>query len=331
MNGMGAFRLFAILSACAAFAVACNTSGLSKQPRATFSQIACLDINGDDRITAEDANADRSELPDFNADGDRDDTDAAFLYGLDIPLDPDRDTSGCPDRKNENPEYLVAHGYFSPAEVSCEGGDYAVLLLGVGGGEVQLRDDSKARGVRQILDALQQEYDDRGVQTIGVVAGPRVVGGENYFGAMEQWLTHATEVYLERYPCLRVVLVGHSWGAVTTDVVASRLEAEYADRIAAVVAVDRYEGLYEGDVTARPRVVSVFNIYQLNSGIFNGAPYDAANAENWDATGEQGPAEGDEGGDSTAITHTNLDNSETVRDRIVVEVMERTDSTARQE
>jgi pimeloyl-ACP methyl ester carboxylesterase len=146
---------------------------------------------------------------------------------------------------------------------------------------------------------------------------------------MEEWLSHATEVYLERYDCLRVVLVGHSWGAVTTDVVASRLEAEYADRIAAVVAVDRYEGLYEGDVGARPRVVPVFNIYQLNSGIFNGAPYDSTNVENWDATGEQGPAEGDEGGDSAPITHTNLDNSESVRTRIVDEVMERTGSTAR--
>jgi pimeloyl-ACP methyl ester carboxylesterase len=310
--------------------LACNTSGLSNQPRATFSQIACLDVSGDNRITGDDASVDRTQLPDFNADGDRDDHDAAFLYGIDIPLDPARDTSGCPGRKNRAPEYLVAHGYFAPAEVSCAGDGPAVLLLGVGGGDVDLRDGDKARGVRQIVDALQQEYDDGGVQTIGVIAGPRVLGAENEFGAMETWLAHATDVYLQRYPCLRVVLVGHSWGAVTTDVVAARIEDRYPGRITAVVALDRHDGLYRGDVTSRPDAAPVFNIYQLNSGIFNGAPYDAPNAENWDASAEAGPADGDQGGSPVPITHTNLDNSEAVRKRIVYEVMERSERAARQ-
>jgi hypothetical protein len=311
--------------------LACNTSGLSKQPRATFSQIACLDANGDHRITGEDAADDRSQLPDFNADGDRDAHDAAFLYGVEIPLAPDRDTSGCPGRKNRAPEYLVAHGYFSPAEVSCAGDHPAVLLLGVGGGDVNLRDDDKARGVRQIVDAIQKEYDDNGVQTIGVIAGPRVLGAQNMFAAMEDWLVHATDVYLQRYPCIRVVLVGHSWGAVTTDVVAARIEERYPGRIATVVAVDRYTGLYEGDVVARPVASPVFNVYQLNSGILNGAPYESPNAENWDASAESGPADGDEGGDPAVIIHTNLDNAESVRDRIVDEVMERSVGSARVE
>ncbi len=310
--------------------MACNTSGLSKQPRATFSQIACLDTNRDNRISGDDAAGDRSELPDFNADGDRDDHDAAFLFGVEIALAPDRDTSGCPGRTNRAPEYLVAHGYFSPAEVSCGGGRDAVLLIGVGGGDVNLRDGDKARGVRQVVDALQRAYDDKGVQTIGIIAGPRVLGAQNPFSAMEEWLTHATDVYLQRYPCLRVVLVGHSWGAVTTDVVASRIEERYAGRITAVVALDRHAGLYQGDVGSRPISAPVFNIYQLNSGILNGAPYDAPNAENWDVSNEAGPSEGDEGGAPAPITHTNLDNSQAVRERVVDEVMERDPASARQ-
>jgi hypothetical protein len=329
---MGRISIVIVAPAVALVLLACdlNTSGLSKQPRATFSQIACLDTNGDDRISGEDAAGDRTQLPDFNADNDRDDHDAAFLYGLDIALDPERDVSGCPARRNQAPEYLVAHGYFAPAEVNCDGDDPAVLLVGVGGGDVNLRDDDKARGVRQIVDALQEEYDDDGVQTIGVIAGPRVLGAQNVFSAMEEWLTHAVDVYLQRYPCLQLVLVGHSWGAVTTDVVGARVEQRYPGRITAVVAVDRHDGLYEGDVTARPTTSPVFNIYQLNSGIFNGAPYESPNAENFDASNEAGPSAGDEGGEPDVITHTNLDNSASVRARIVDEVMERSGSQARQ-
>jgi hypothetical protein len=305
----------------AAAAMACNVSGLSNAPRATFSQLACLDKNGDDRITAADA-SDPSKLPDFNADDERDEFDAAFLQGIDIPLNPDRDTD-C-DGGND-PEYLVAHGYFDPSDVSCDGDADAVLLLGVGGGVKDLKQSGDARGVRSIIDAIQKEYDDRDEQTIGVISGQDVLGAQNGNTAMEDWLTHAVRVYLDRFPCLRVVMLGHSHGAVTVADIAARLEGEYGARFIVAVSLDRVEFGYGGDTSLYPRQVPVFNIYETNepSGLLRGTPRDQANVENWDASTEEAPENGDRGKSDKPVTHTSIDNSPEVEDRIVEEVMDR--------
>lgn len=302
-------------------ALACNTSGLSQAPRATFSQLACLDNNDDNRISAEDSQP-SGDVPDFNADDERDEQDTAFLQGVDIPLDPNRDKAPCEGDAKGAPEYLVAHGYFKPSDVSCDDGEEAVLLVGVGGGVVNLREQDDAAGVRRMIDALQQEYDDRDVQTIGVIAGPAIVGAINVHGAMEQWISHAVRVYLERFGCLRVVLLGHSHGAVTADVAGAALEGEFGERIIAVVSVDRVEQLYIGDLQSRPVSAPVFNLYETTDGL-RGAPYESPNVENWDATAEEGPSEGEEGGELEPVTHTTIDNSKSVRERVVDEVLER--------
>jgi hypothetical protein len=295
-------------------AIACNNTGLSSAPRATFSQLACLDTNGDDRINADDA-ADMSELPDFNADGERDLNDATFLAGLDIPLDPGRDRTVCGDRANKAPEYLVAHGYFAPAEVTCSAGEAPVAVIGVGGGVVNLREKEDAAGIRGVVDAILERYEDEDIDTIGVLAGPAIVGAENVHFAMEDWITHAAEVYLERYPCIRLVLIGHSHGAITVDVAGARIEEEYADRIIAIVDLDRVEELYIGNLTARPVIADVFNVYETTDGRLRGAPYDSPNVENWDASAEEH--------DGEPVTHTTIDTAATVRARVVEEVMER--------
>lgn len=294
---------------------ACNTSGLSEQPRASFAQLACLDVNGDDRVNGADA-ADMSKVPDFNADRSRDADDAAFLFGVDVALDP---ASGdCESKSSERaPEYLVAHDYFQSSDVSCDGGARPVLLVGVGGGVVNLREKEDAAGIRDLIDALQQAYGDSDTDTIAVLAGPSIVGAVNANRGMEDWMTHAVQVYFERFPCLRAVLAGHSHGAVTVDVVAARLEEQYAGRIIAVVDLDRIESLYNGDLASRPTTTPVFNIYQRNDGILPGAPYDAPNVENWDAGGMPAP-EGD-----GVVIHVTIDNSEPVRERIVEWVMQR--------
>ena len=295
--------------------VACNTSGLSAQPRASFAQLACLDVNGDNRLDAADA-ADMSKVPDFNADRARDADDAAFLYGADIALDPAR--PACESKSSKRaPEYAVAHDYFQSSDVSCDEGARPVLLVGIGGGVVNLRQKEDAAGIRDLIDALQKAYADDDRDTIAVLAGPAIVGAANANTGMEQWMAHAVQVYLERYPCLSVVMAGHSHGAVTADVAAARLEEQYPDRIIAVVDLDRIESLYNGDLGARPRSVPVFNVYQTNDGILPGKPFDSPNAENWDASGT--PAPEGEG----VVIHTTIDNSKPVRDRIVDEVMER--------
>lgn len=303
-------------------AAGCNTSGLTNQPRATFSQLACLDVNGDDRISAADA-SDASRLPDFNADRSRDADDSAFLQGVDIALLPERDRAPCEGKAKKTPEYLVAHGYITPSDVSCDGGARPVLLLGIGGGNANLRDAADAAGVRKAVDALQQEYDDRGVETIGVIAGPGIGGGEHVQGAMEQWLANAVNVYFERYPCLRAVFVGHSHGAVTVDVVSAALEDQYADRIIAAVKLDRVDVLYDGDTASRPATVYVLNVYETTDTRLHGGADDGANVENWDASAEEAPERGQDGGDDQPVNHTTIDNSGAIHDRIVAEVMER--------
>jgi hypothetical protein len=302
-------------------AVACqNTTGLSKTPRATFSKIACLDVNKDNVINDTDA-ADPSKLPDFNADDTRDEQDAAFVKGLDIQLNPH--ANACGKDSPDEPEYAVGHGFFKSSDVSCDQGATPVLIVGIGGGVVNLKDKGSAAGIREIMDDLQDQYDDGDVETISVLAGPAMAGATNIHSGMEQFMTHAVQVYLDRYPCLRAVVIGHSHGAVTGDVVTSRLEGEYGDRFIVIVDLDRVSELYTGDTQSRPTQVSVFNVYETNDPTLSGAPYDAPNAENWDASGEQGPEHGDEGGALKPVNHTTIDNSKSVRDRIVQEVIER--------
>jgi hypothetical protein len=303
--------------------VACNTSGLSQQPRATFSKLACLDKNGDHRLNAADA-AGLSSVPDFNGDRKHDTNDAAFFNGIDIPLDPAAEADVCSKSSAIGPEYEVAHGYFEPANVSCDGGAHPVLLVGVGGGIKDLTDKGQAAGVRSIIDGLQKSYDARGVGTIAVIAGPAMVGAAQPSTAMEQWMTNAVRVYFDRYPCIRAVLVGHSHGGVTVDVIAAHLEDRYAARFIDVVELDRNEYVYQGDTKSKPTQVHVFSIFETTSDILQGVPYlGAPNAELWDASNELGPENGDKGGALKPVTHTTIDNSQTVKLRIIDDVMRR--------
>lgn len=316
---MRIYLFVAIATLLTVLALACNQTGLSGTPRATFSQLACLDTNGDGALNAADA-ADESKVPDFNGDGKRNGDDAAFLRGVDIPLAPGA-SDGCKNGSGRAPEYLVAHGYFKPAEVKCDAKKQPVLLIGIGGGVVNLKDREDAAGVRSMIDSLQKAYKDQDTQTIAILAGPAMVGAQNLHGGMELWLTHAVSVYLDRYPCLRVVLLGHSHGAVTADVVAARLEGNYAARFIEVVDVDRVTALYTGDTQSRPRQVHVFNIYETNDPGLSGAPYDSPNAENVDASDQQAPENGDKGGPLKPVNHTTIDNSKSVKDLIVQQVM----------
>jgi hypothetical protein len=317
------------MAAMLAFVACGNDTGLDNAPRAKFAQLACLDIDGNHRLDAADAAA-ATELPDFNADGETDDFDRAFLAGVDIPLDPTRDISTCDDDGDgEAPEFLVAHERWSASNVSCEPGEQAVLLVGIGGGLVNLRDDQHAAGVRSIINELQQAYEERGIQTVGVLAGPHITGAADRHAAMEAWLANAVTVYIERFPCIEALLVGHSHGGVTIDVVASRLEAEFAPRFVGVVNVDRVEQLYTGDTTSRPAVVPVLNMFETNDPVLKGAPYNAPNAENFDMSGETAPDDGDAArGELTPVDHTTIDNADAVREVAVIWAMGRSGLTA---
>ncbi len=317
-------RTLALLAIAAALLfAACNTSGLSQQPRATFSKLACLDKNGDHRLNQADA-ANAASVPDFDGDHKHDATDAAFFTGIDIQLDAAGQAEVCKKGAKAGPEYEVAHGYFEPAKVTCGGDARPVLLVGVGGGVTDLTDKGDAAGVRGIIDGIQRAYDQRGTGTIAVIAGAAMQGAASGNVAMEQWMTNAVKVYFDRYPCIRAVLLGYSHGGVTVDVMAAHLEGAYASRFIDVVELDRVEFGYVGDTQSKPRQAHVFSIFETHSGVLSGAAYtNAPNAELWDATDQLAPEHGDKGGALKPVIHTTIDNSASVKQRIVDDIMRR--------
>ena len=226
---------------------ACNSSGLAEKPRANFAHLACLDVNGDGRINAEDADH-VEDLADFNADDERDAFDAAFVEGVDIALAPDAQQA-CDDGSDVAPEYLVAHDFLQNADVTCAPGDRAVLVVGVAGGVDDLKDDGQAAGVREIVNTVIGKLEREDVQTIGVIAGSALYGAENSHAAMEEWLTNAVTVYLDALPLPR-----RGDGRIQPRRrqrarCRARLEqAGRQDRIVASVMLDRIEAYYGGDL-----------------------------------------------------------------------------------
>ena len=275
-----------------------------------YAQIACSDVNGDASLNAADA-LNPSRLPDFNGDGRHDTADAAFLRGVDIPLDGAGEKIACAHKNpNVGPEWAVV----SPGTRDLTCARPAVLILGVGGGVTNLKQNDAA-GVRQTIEDLATAFHHRNVQTLTVLSGQAVNSASSPDPAMETWDSHATQVFLDAYPCLRLAIVGHSHGAITGDIVAWKLEGAYGDRIIEVVNIDRVEALYGGDTVDWPARVHVLNIYETNDKLHGGA-HDAANVTNWDASGQRGP-------NNSPVIHTTIDNSSSVRAVIIADILKR--------
>jgi hypothetical protein len=320
----------AVLAA-GAFISACGGSGnkqldhgnLSVGEAVAAAHVPCLDSNKDFVLGPDDVSQplqgggeSEGDNVDLNADGKVDEQDGAFL-DVDLRVVANYDYASCGDAPIE---YMVSSDD-TPA-ISCDDGKKALIVVGIGGGVVDLRDNSNAAGVRWMTNALLDELHGRDYQTVTMVSGPGISGLEAGLNpAMETWVTHSLQTMLDQYPCADAVLLGHSHGAITAEVAASRLEAEYGDRIPLVVSIDRVEDLYVGDTQSRPQTVPVFSVFETNDQDTVGAAHDAPNYENWDASGETAPKEGEGGGASEPVRHTTIDNSPGVRDRVIDEVM----------
>lgn len=294
------------------------TRCLSGSHSRVYAQIACADVNDDGRLNDADA-ANPAQLPDFNGDGHHDGADAAFVRGIDISLDPAGKQIACSHKDtNVGPDWSV----FEPGTsgLSCDGGKKAVLILGIGGGVTNL-EQNDAAGVKLIVEDLRGAIEKKGVQTVTVLSGQAVNSAASVNSAMELWVAHATQVLLDAHPCLSVAMIGHSHGAIVADVAAAKLEAQYADRFVEVVDLDRVDTLYSGDTHTWPERIPTFNIYESSDPKLHGDARDAPNVNNWDATGEKGPKDGDKGGPLTPVDHTTIDNSDSVRKRIVDDVV----------
>jgi hypothetical protein len=83
------------------------------------------------------------------------------------------------------------------------------------------------------------------------------------------------------------------------------------------------EALYTGDLVSRPSSVLVFNVYETNDPRFKIPLRAGPNVENWDATAEEAPERGQDGGDMKPVNHTTIDNSPAVHKRVAQEIIER--------
>ena len=314
-------RLPAMVPLLAALLVACR-SAPSQLPaveslvaRSRLVRIACLDANNDRRIDAADAEA--GPLPDITGDGVFDRGDRDVLREIDLAL-PEGKPATC-EEGQPAPDWQVS----PPPQVDCRHGKGGLLIVGVGGGAVELSNLSAAAGTRWMLAQIGEELSEQGIPHQLVSVAPGLGGTARPQEDAETWATAYLSAELERQPCLQAILLGHSHGGALVTAVAARLEeAGLGDRLLLTIPLDRVTALYAGDSESIPRTVPVFNIFQTNDGLLRGAPIEQPNVENWDASGERGPANGEKGGRPRTVNHTNIDNSQAVLNRIAGRIAE---------
>lgn len=278
--------------------------------KSNLVRIACLDLNADNRINALDANS--QALPDLTGDDSVDDADLEVVRRLALVL-PEGRPPGCADG-HPMPDWQVS----PPAKVDCDAERGGLLVLGVGGGTVYLNDPAKAAGVRWMLVKIGERLEDLGVPHQLISASNGLAGTERPQGDVETLVSTYLAVQFGRQPCLRAVLLGHSHGGPVITAAVTRLEeAGLDDRILLAIPLDRFTGLYRGDSESIPQIVPLFNIYQTNDNVFRGKPIDQPNVENWDASDEKGPKDGQEGGSPKPVIHITIDNSQAVLDEIM--------------
>jgi hypothetical protein len=298
-------------------AVACQSEQIRAVQRfndqADLVQIACLDVNGDGSVDASDA--DSAALPDITGDGIVNESDLAIVRSVHFTL-PNGRPQGCKNGRGPSPDWQVS----APRPLNCDAGEQGVVLLGVGGGAVDLATLDNAAGARWMVEEVSGKLNLS--KQIASVA-PGVNGSSQPQPDAEAWAFAYLSERLKEQPCLRTVLLGHSHGGTLATAVASRLEeAGQGGQILLTVLIDRVTFLYAGDTTSMPQNSPVFNVYLPAPGQdISGVEIDQPNVENFNASGLKAPQHGEMGGQLTPITHTTIDNSEDVLKQVELAVV----------
>jgi pimeloyl-ACP methyl ester carboxylesterase len=253
--------------------------------------IACFDANRDLHLDADDS---------------------PHLFGLDIVL---VKKDGC------LPPLARREWFTTESPVCGVASQRAALIVAVGGGGTDLLDTNEgvSAGLIEIVNGLRAYTASAGVHAGVLLTTSAIKGADMPQTRLEQWLTHDLGRRLDAAPCLRVVLAGHSHGAVVITTVLAALENTYADRVYGVL-LDRSLLYYDHEATAFPQQALVLNVFQTNEG-WHGESLDSPNVINLDMSGSTAPREPREGPEPImAVAHSTLDDSLAVQSAIVSHV-----------
>jgi hypothetical protein len=294
-----------LAGALALLAAACSSAQLRAVQRfndqADLVQLACLDVNADGLVDANDA--DPATLPDITGDGAVTESDLALVREAQIALPGGRPPE-CAGGHGPNPDWQVS----APPDLDCAAGERGLLLLAVGGGAVDLSTLNDAAGARWMVEELSGAVD---VPTQIASVAPGLYGTGEPQPDAERWAFAFLSQRLQEQPCLKAVILGHSHGGTLATATAARLEeAGLGGQVLLTVLIDRVTNLYAGDTVSIPQSSPVFNVYLPAPGQdIEGGAIDQPNVENFDASGLKAPEHGEKGGALKPATHTTIDNS----------------------
>jgi hypothetical protein len=252
---------------------------------------------------------------DRNADGRLDGADGAEFQGLDIPL---RRAEGCTPLGRRR-EWFVADGELPMA--CTAGGPAPLLVIAIAGGGTQLldRDQGVSVGLIDIVNGVRTRAAAGGVPSGVILMTSAIQWADSPQRRMEEWLVADLRRRLDATSCLRVVLMGHSHGAVVVTSVMAALEGRYGDRMYGVL-LDRSLLYYDRPVFDVPVRAALLNVFQLNEG-WHGEPIASPNVINLDASAEVAPRDPREGPlPIVPVAHSTLDDSTGVQVQVVDEV-----------
>lgn len=257
--------------------------------------IACLDANGDLRLNG---------------------ADSADFIGLDFALV--RTTACLPFSLRQ--ELFVEE---APAATACDGAMPApALVVAIGGGGTDLLDlgEGSSVGLLGITNLIRQQAAPAGIPTRIMLSTSALEAADPPQIRMVQFLIVNLAHRLAETPCLRVIVMGHSHGAVAVTSVVAALEPHYGPRLLGVL-LDRSFLYYDPPTGELPVRARMLNFYQTNEG-WHGLPLDTPNVTNLDMSGETAPLEPRDGPlPIVAVAHSTLDDSPGVQATVAAQVL----------
>jgi hypothetical protein len=210
----------------------------------------------------------------------------------------------------------------APWDFACTDGTAPIYLVVIGGGGSDLLDASQgdSSGLLPVTDDLLERSASEGLPIALTLSAGAVVGAEMAQTSLEQLLALHLRSRLSALTCARVVLIGHSHGAVTVTSVTNALDQEFSRRMLGVI-VDRSNILYDRPAENIPVQTRIINIFQTNEG-WHGEALEQPNVTNLDFSSAMAPiAPADGGGGPAPVRHRSLDDAQEVQDAIVEGVM----------